>query len=363
MSYMFLLVEDNETDRTVCMECLERITNEDPDFGINIECSASLDEAKDYLKSTGCDAAIIDIRLSSSGDQDEGYTVIDEIKNNYRIPVAVMTGTPADEGRLQRGIKIYIKGTHTYEDILKDLQGTLSTGIYNVFRHKGTIEKKMDDIFWNSLFPKMGMWKEIYSQKKEDTEKIILRYAILRMQELIDNDRPNYVTAEMYIDSPDDEPLKTGSIIKSKETDEYCIVLSPPCDLALHDGGFKTENIMLCSIDEENSVNIKSLNGAKKDAKQKTQIIDTIKNNYTAYYHWLPYVCDIFEGGYINFRKIQSIAPNKIGSKFEKQNVRVQDFFVKDILARFSSYYARQGQPDFDFEDEAKKIVDRLRTV
>lgn len=363
MSYMFLLVEDNESDRDTCTSRLERIKDEDPDFDVDIKCAASLDEAKKHLKSTGYDAAIVDIKLSSfEEDQNNGYKVIEEIKNNYRIPVAVMTATRGDDGLLQDGINIYIKGETLYDNILKDLKCILSTGIYNVFRHKGTIEKKMDDVFWHSLLPKIDMWKEIYNQKKEDTEKIILRYAILRMQELIDNDMPSYTTAEMYIDSPDYEPLKTGSIIKSKESDEYCIVLSPPCDLALHDGRFKTENIMLCSIDEEKSVNIKRLNGAK-DSKQKEIITETIRNNYTDYYHWLPYVNNIFKGGYINFRKIQSIAPDKLKSEFEKQNVKVQDFFVKDILARFSSYYARQGQPDFEFGEEAEKIVSRLRTV
>ena len=37
-----------------------------------------------------------------------------------------------------------------------------------------------------------------------------------------------------------------------------------------------------------------------------------------------------------------------------------QEYFVKNILNRFSAYYARQGQPDFDFKSEATAIIDKI---
>ena len=44
-------------------------------------------------------------------------------------------------------------------------------------------------------------------------------------------------------------------------------------------------------------------------------------------------------------------------SSFEEPIIQVSMHFVKDIVARFSSYFARQGQPDFDCKFIAKKML------
>lgn len=43
--------------------------------------------------------------------------------------------------------------------------------------------------------------------------------------------------------------------------------------------------------------------------------------------------------------------------KYGQPKVKVQEYFVKNILNRFSAYYARQGQPDFNFKLEADAII------
>ena len=94
----------------------------------------------------------------------------------------------------------------------------------------------------------------------------------------------------------------------------------------------------------------------KKDKKIKA-IEKALKNNYSDYYHWLPRN-DIYQGGYINFRKVITYSPEDFAKEFEKSEVKVQEFFVKSILNRFSAYYARQGQPDFKFKDESEHIFE-----
>lgn len=51
----------------------------------------------------------------------------------------------------------------------------------------------------------------------------------------------------------------------------------------------------------------------------------------------------------------------KFVEEYGSPKVKVQENFVKNILNRFSAYYARQGQPDFDFKSEAKSIIDKLK--
>ena len=64
----------------------------------------------------------------------------------------------------------------------------------------------------------------------------------------------------------------------------------------------------------------------------------------------------LFNGGIINFRKIETYTLKDFKSKFEMPNAQVAMTFAKDIVSRFSNYYARQGQPDFDFDSLTKKL-------
>jgi len=79
------------------------------------------------------------------------------------------------------------------------------------------------------------------------------------------------------------------------------------------------------------------------------------QNNYSNYYHFLPQTAS-FEGGVIDFRKIETYKPTEFYSKFQSPIVQICMAFIKDIVARFSSYYARQGQPDFDFDFLSKEL-------
>lgn len=52
--------------------------------------------------------------------------------------------------------------------------------------------------------------------------------------------------------------------------------------------------------------------------------------------------------------------PEAFVEEYGQPKVKVQEYFVKNILNRFSAYYARQGQPDFDFKSEATAIIDKI---
>ena len=72
-------------------------------------------------------------------------------------------------------------------------------------------------------------------------------------------------------------------------------------------------------------------------------------NGYSTYFHYLPET-KVFSGGFINFRKIETFKLKDFRKTFEDPIAKISPSFVRDIVARFSSYYARQGQPDFDLD-------------
>lgn len=353
--YRFLLIEDSKVDADACIDTIQRMNKQrGATDDLEIVVATTFKDALDELKKDYC-GAIVDIKLD---DGSSGNKIIKQIIESYRIPVAVMTGTPDTDLEDNSPIKIYTKGKDTYEEIILTLIRTVDTGLFNVIGGKGTIEKTMNHVFWNNLYPRIHIWEELKS-KGQDTEKILLRYAIAHIQELLDVEVPMYVTEETYIKTPITDPIRTGTIIKAKTKNTYYVVLSPPCDLAIHGGVYKTDWLLLCEIDQHEDINAQITVGATSDSRKKRCIEKAIKNNHTEYYHWLPFN-SLFDGGYLNFRKVSTYSPESMDENFLKAGIRVQEYFVKSLLCRFSSYYARQGQPDFDFDAEASAIVDKM---
>lgn len=355
--YKFLLIEDSKEDAEACLDTIARMNQQFGETMIEIVVSNTFASALNELKNS-FDGVIVDLKLD--GDN-SGNTIIRTIIDEYRVPVAVMTGTPDIDLEENSPIQVYKKGESLYEDIVNALISSLSTGLFNIIGGKGIIENVMTQVFWKNLYPKMQLWEELH-QQGVNTEKVLLRYAISHIQELIDNEVPAYITEEMYIKPTINDQIKTGTIIQSKKDSLPYIVLSPPCDLALHNGTLKTDRVLLCEIDNQETINYQITAAITSAGKKKSHIENAIKNNYAEYYHWLP--CNsLFMGGYINFRKVLTYSPDALEKEFEKPIMKVQEFFVKSILNRFSSYYARQGQPDFDFKSEAAMIVEKIPQV
>jgi len=348
--YRILLIEDSEADASVCKDAIDMMNDEKPERELELTIAATYEEAIETLDNQ-FNGVIVDIKLN---DGNSGNDIIHTIISNYRIPVAVMTGTPDTDLEEKSPIVVYKKGEKTYKDIIDDLVVSFDTGLFNVIGGNGILEETMNKVFWRNLYPQIKSWTEL-KREGYDTEKILLRYAISHIQELLDYEVPAYVTHEMYIKPPINENVKTGTILRNKEDGNYCIVLSPPCDLALHNGKMKTDTIMVCEIESEEKIS-KEIIGTTGEAKRKKVLLPAIKNNYKEYYHWLPQN-GLFEGGYVNFRHTLNYSPNELDQYFEKFDLQLTNFFVKDILSRFSAYYARQGQPDFEFDTEAEKII------
>lgn len=352
--YNFLLIEDSADDSGSFQDTVKRLNIEADEELYQLEVAETYAAGMEKV-SEKLNGIIVDIKLDGSHS---GNEIIREIIEKFRVPVAIFTGTPDTEQSSNSPIKVYKKGEASHEEILRELCSVSDTGLFNVLGGTGIIENVMTKIFWDNLYPQIELWKGKKAQGVE-TEKVLLRYTVSHIQELIDNEVPAYITEEMYISPPINDDIKTGSIIQAKTDDIYCIVLSPPCDLAIHNGKMKTDCVLICEIDPQDEVNARIIEGITSTAKQAKKIAAALNNNYTDYYHWLPRNT-LFVGGYINFRKVITYSPEELLDKFHHPLIKVQEGFVKSILSRFSTYYARQGQPDFNFDKEANDIVQRL---
>lgn len=347
--FKFLLVEDSKEDIDVCLGCVEKLNDELKAEEFKIVIAEEFDKAVSMINE-GFDGAIVDIRLK--GDKD-GNDVIKSIIERNRLPVVIMSGTP-DQMFDDIGIQVCIKGQDTYEKVIKELIKQNETGLFKVLGRRGFFEETLNNIFWSNFYPQIKIWED-YQAEGIETEKIITRYFMTHIFELLDYDGPDYCSVEVYIKPPILKRFNTGTIVLKKGSSEKYVLLSPPCDLAVHDGNVKTDQIIMCLI-ESYKDRCATLIGDKTAMTSKTNSLKKLlNNNEQEYYHWLP-ENELFEGGLINFRKVYSIESEKLFSEYEI-DIKISDVFVKNILNRFSRYYARQGQPDLNFNREASYIV------
>lgn len=327
---------------------------------IDYEIASTLEDALAKLDSS-FDGAIVDLKLDNSGEE-KGNDVVRQIHSLYRIPVAVLTGTPQEvEGALSGYVKVF-----TRDDGLDAALGYLleiySTGLTKIIGGRGLVEEAMSKIFWESIHPHINTWVD-YSKKDVDIEKALLRYVVSNLQELLDDSSAPAYPEEIYIAKAVSGELKTGRIV-SDGNGGFCIIVSPACDLVSHGGQCKTDRIHVCEIEKLRGSNIQrhveNLGNDEKKDQARIALQKMTENSGALFNHYLPKT-GLFEGGVINFRKIHSIKPSEFKKKYTDTGIQIAMPFVKDVIARLSSYYARQGQPAFDSHALTEQLIAHVK--
>lgn len=354
--YAFLYVEDDE-NMIEAMDTSIYWMKRSEEYIFNMKVVNSSDEAIRALDNDVFDFVLIDIKLSG---EDSGDTVIEKIKKDYKIPCAILSGTPdVTDNDL---IKVYKKSEISNEDVLKQMASEVDSGLFKVIGERGLLEENLKDLFWNNFYKNIDYWKDIKaSLEDEKMNQLILRYTISHLYELLDSESEQYEAIEMFINPNITlDGVKTGTILLDLDSETFYIVLSPPCDLALReDDKPKNEFIILVEIENYNeyiSTESKSIsNSFKKDIEK------LVKNNHSNNLYWLSNYFDIFDGGFVNFRKIKTESFDALSNDAKyKKIIKLQDNFVKSLLSKFSMYYNRQGQPDFDFPKVALNIAEKI---
>lgn len=335
------IVEDDSADIGLCQTAVD-IYKETHGRQISLVACKNLAEAKKELSKSVFDGAIIDINLRS--DTSDGDTVIKHIQESFfRIPTVILSGTPNATEYARAGIQVFIKGETKYSELLDYFCNIQDTGLTRIMGGKGLIEEHLLKVFQTSLMPSMDTWISYAKSHPDITERSLLRYILNHIMQLTGDDDDKFLPAEMYLCPPKDNRLRTGLILKERGSDKQFVALTPACDLVIRKGQIKADQILLGEIEHEKEDDEKEKKKGKKK-KRPSQLPWT---------QHLPAALG-FEGGYLNFRKILSVAKEDIinkecmidNKKFSSLEIQISPLFLKDIVFRFSSYYARQGQPE-----------------
>lgn len=324
----------------------------------------SLDLGLEALRIKDYDAAIVDIKLSSTDTKKTGNQIIRKIKEDLRFPIRVYTNIDDIDDDLKEEsefFRVYKRGKEnekTIQEILEELVDIYKTGITNILGRRGAIEGYLKEIFWKHLSGSFKGWIE-EAKLGNKTEKILLRYTLSHIREYLDINKTgkfdDYHPAEVYIANPVNENIHTGLILKNNDDNIYYIVLTPLCDLA-NKGAKKIVLALIEKKDMQYVTDLKSkiIKRGNGSRNARASLMNLLRNKHSLKYHFLPEVNGI--GGFINFQKITSLSEKDINDSFSKI-ATVTDKFCKDIIVRFSHYYARQGQPDFNYENLYESMI------
>ncbi len=316
-----LLVEDSKEQQQAFTDSVEVFNRENKPSCVKCEIAENTSDALVEIDGS-YDGAIIDLKLGSCDRG--GNEIVSELKKSFfRIPIIFVTAFPGDVIEHPSIIKKRPRDDGLYEDDLLLFQEIKNTGLTNIMGGRGKIEDVLTEVFLRNLLPQRDTWIEYGRKDSPRTEKALLRYALNHLLQLLEDDEEKCYPEEFYLHPPLTNEPWTGSIVKDKIDGRTFVVMTPACDLVVRDGNRKTDRILVAEVDKEEF---------KK----------------TLYLHRLPRTA-FFRGGTLNFRKLIALEEKEFRGKFYAPQIQISPSFMKDITARFSSYYARQGQPDIDF--------------
>ena len=287
-----------------------------------------------------CDGIVIDMKLSSGDEEESGVTVIDFFsENKIIIPTVILTGTEDVALDSHPLIDIKIKGKIEISEILDTFIQIKNTGIIDIIGGKGVIKNYLYNVFHKNINKQKDSWFNHSQIDSERTRNALLRHTINHLNQYIDEENNEYYLQEMYIYPPIAQKIKPGSILNNPSNNKDYIVLTPACDLAQE----KAHCILLCEIITPKHLIATKVNGeGSSNGRKKTLKVFT--TNVNPNFHFLPPMFD-FLGGFIDFASVVSVSPKECNAQFSNTKIQISNSFISDIVARFSIYYSRQGQP------------------
>ncbi len=347
-----LIVEDDKTAIESYSDNIQSF-NKTSDIKISFVVKEDLSSAKDALISPDFDGAIVDLKLSAS-NQLEGLEIVNEIEENQRFPIYIVSGSIAQVTKEENSFFKKKSRDSNFKEILNEIVQIYQTGITKILGKKGDFDKYLNNIFWKHLSNSMEFWINDSTRTSEEKQKSLLRHTISHMHEYIDEEVEKYHPSEFYIIPPIKTDLYTGDIVKYNG--ERLIVLTPSCDMVLRSEGRNAERILFCKILElkDKVENISSLTMTTSKNNRTRTKIESLIDNKKQNTHFIP-VSKSIEAGIIDFQSTCSFETLEVEEYIKsgemKRLATISLPFIKDIISRYTSYFARQGSPDFDIDE------------
>lgn len=348
-----IIVEDDKSLQEMYKSNIEEFNIENKAYEIKYFILTNDDEIPQLLYNHHIDAIIVDLDWGTGSQQNEGNKLVKKIYDDCRVPIFIVSGNiqlleeDYDESPI---FKKYQRDEVNVDNLLNEIADLYKTGYTNVLGNYSEIDKMLSKVFWDHMSSVINSWE---NQEQDFQVKRMLRFAVTRINEMltvnIDDNHDDYDALEFYIKPAIKETPFTGDIISYDE--KKYIVITAACDMEQD----KSDFVVLCQIDFNILEDLKNrIKDESKAKKAEDQLINYIKNAKPRY-HLLP-PCKLFIGGLVDFQIVRSVSKEDFT---ERASViaSINPAFNKDIQARFSHYYGRQGQPQLSRDN----IIDWIK--
>lgn len=342
-----IIVEDDKALQEMYKTSIEDFNIESESYKI-ASCHLPNDkELPQILYDKHIDAIIIDLDWGTGSQGNEGNRLVKKIYQDCRVPIFVVSGNlqSLDDDYPQSPIfKKYQRDEIDVHKLLNEIADLYGTGYTKTLGNQSEIDNMLRKVFWEHMSSTITSWKD---QEHNTKTQRMLRFAITRINEMLtvntDSEHDNYDALEFYIKPPIKDKPFTGDIITYD--DKKYIVITAACDMEQD----KCDYVVLCQIDISLFTDLKDRIKNESTSKKAEDQLTTYVNNAKPRYHLLP-PCHLFCGGFVDFQTIMSVSKSDF---YEKSSVlaSINPVFHKDIQARFSHYYGRQGQPQLNKEN------------
>lgn len=360
-----LLVEDNKAMQDAFGDAVYDFNGADHGAVFSVEYVVNLDEAEKRIRCSHFDAIIVDLQLEGDqGTQEHsGNKVLQVLLEGHgqRSIIFIYSGTM---GSLDEDIRKKIECSPLFKaldratdsnEVLEQIFSLWGTGVTQVLGRRGMLEDYINRIFFDHIAPGFQAWASTDPADK----KSFLRYTALHLLEYLDMSDDGaggeiYGPHEFYIYPPIRQPVATGDVVKWN--DETYALMSPSCDVAVRGNDengtpeMNVETVVLLQVLPFDKEKFES-KGGRYSAKGKNntewkKFAENARKNSKQRFHFLPGCMEVKEG-LIDFKRPCSIPASDY---FDPQKVKriatISSPFARDIQARFSAYYGRQGQPE-----------------
>lgn len=335
---------------------------------ISFEVATTPEEAAIALFQKNFEAVIVDLMLvpkNDAGKDDEqisGNLLLKNIIDREIIPIIVRTGfsQKISDGINTNIIKVQSKDESSFEEVISELINYYEDSIFRLLGSRGKVNNNIKEFFWK-IIPECFTNKkeELMALNKETQEVVLIRYisSWLSNRFMFNEKYLDVEPIEMYMFPNPITQVCSCDIYEDCDSKQKFLVLTPACDLA----NSKTKEILFAKIKKYNEVQdfseilekCSNKDGKGISNKNKNKIAQWSRNSdqKSMRYHFLPKV-SFFEGGFIDFRSLITVEYDNEDNHFKDKNLKklgvLTDAFKRDVIARFSSYYHRQGQPSFN---------------
>jgi len=377
-----LIVEDEDDQVEIYKDAITEHNEVERNLNIEVSYAKTYEDAMKYIEEQVYDSAFIDLCLDkNSMDEKRGKELISYIKTHAKYPIYIVSGSLDDDtAKLAENkfISEYERGSQdvSLDLLLDEVEALYKTGITRVLNAEGFFAKHLHEIFWKHFSQSKDYWLENHLLDGTELEKSISRYALSHLYEYLEiseqGNTVKYDVSEMYIYPIIKQKISPGDVVTLNN--EYQLVMTPACDLAQ-----QTNNIIFVKLNKflslSDIIDKRDKYKTALDALQKESSEDTIKNeaknkeavknllrNYISNnkgnrYHFLPNFLE-FEAHTVDFQLITTISLEAANELPRLLSITPAHF--KDIQARFASYYARQGSPDFEYGDLSSFYLEGL---